>query len=46
MRDDWGQDDLNLLQVNGHFKKYTDEYTMKKKGVSDEKAEAVVQTGV
>jgi hypothetical protein len=35
-------DALNLPQFNGHFKKYTESYTMEKKGVSDEKAEAVV----
>lgn len=35
-------DGLNLPQFNGHFKKYTESYTMEKKGVSDEKAEAVV----
>jgi len=39
-------DNLNLPQFNGHFKKYTDGYTMKKKGVSDEQAEAEVQQGV
>jgi O-methyltransferase involved in polyketide biosynthesis len=34
-------DTLSLPQFNGHFKTYTDEYTMKRKGVSDarEKAE-------
>ena len=36
------RDTLNLPQFNGHFKKYTDGYTMKKKGVSDEQAEAEV----
>jgi hypothetical protein len=35
-------DGLNLPQFNGYFKKYTAEYAMKKKGVSDEKAEAVI----
>jgi hypothetical protein len=32
---------LNLPQFNGHFKTYTDEYTMRQEGVSDarEKAE-------
>jgi len=30
------RDILNLPQFNGHFKKYTDTYTMKKKGVSNE----------
>jgi hypothetical protein len=39
-------DTVNLPQFNGHFKKYTDGYTMKKKGVSDEQAEAEVQPGV
>jgi len=34
--------DLNLPRFTGHFKKYTDGYTMKKKGVSDEQAEAAV----
>jgi len=28
---------LNLPQINGHFKKYTEEYTMKEKGVSNER---------
>jgi hypothetical protein len=38
--EDWGQ--VNVPQFNGHFKKYTDGYTMEKKGVSDEKTEAVI----
>jgi hypothetical protein len=29
--------DLNLPQFNGHFKKYTEAYTMEKKGVPDER---------
>jgi hypothetical protein len=33
---------LNLPQFNGHFKKYTESYTIEEKGVSDEKTEAVV----
>jgi len=33
---------LNLPQFNGHFKKYTDTYTMKKRGVSDEKGKTIV----
>jgi hypothetical protein len=37
------RDSANLPQFNGHFKKYTKSYTMEKKGVSDEKAEAVVR---
>ena len=28
---------MNLPQFNGHFKKYTDAYTMEKKGVSNER---------
>lgn len=35
-------DIMNLPQFNGHFKKYTESYTIEKKGVSDEKTEAVV----
>ncbi len=35
-------DALNLPQFNGHFKKYTDTYTMKKRGVSDEKGKTIV----
>jgi len=31
---------LSLPQFNGHFKKYTDEYTMKQKGVSDAREKA------
>ena len=38
----YSEDIMNLPQFNGHFKKYTDEYTMRKKGVSDEKTEAVI----
>jgi len=30
-------DAVNLPQINGHFKKYTEEYTMKEKGVSNER---------
>jgi hypothetical protein len=33
---------LNLPQFNGHFKKYTDSYTVKKKGVSNEEGKTVV----
>ena len=34
------QDSLSLPQFNGHFKTYTDEYTMRQKGVSDGREKA------
>ena len=33
---------LNLPQFNGHFKKYTKEYTINEEGVSNEKKETSI----
>ena len=35
-------DHLNLPQFNGHFKKYTKEYTINEEGVSNEKKETSI----